>query len=61
MEAPLYRDAERTAARTANDASQPLLDGDGEELMRSAIERAKAGDAIAVRLCLNAADAGMDE
>lgn len=32
--------------------AQSLLDGDAEELMRSAIDRAKAGDAVALRLCI---------
>ncbi len=34
-------------------AAQALLDGEGEELTRKAIEMARAGDTVALRLCLD--------
>src|SRR5260370_38889426 len=41
------------ARNRATLASEALLDGEAEELTRNAIERAKQGDTVARRLCLD--------
>ena len=42
----------RGARHRATQAAEALLDGEAEALTRKAIERAKEGDTVALRLCL---------
>ena len=41
------------ARNKATLAAEALLDGEAEEITRKAIEKAKAGDMVAIRLCLD--------
>ena len=41
------------ARSRATQALERILDGDAEDILRKAVEMAKAGDATAIRLCLD--------
>ena len=41
------------ARNKATLAAEALLDGEAEQITRKAIEKAKAGDMVAIRLCLD--------